>query len=88
VIATVVSVAASLTVGFLLGGCTGRDDLSQSLLQRNSQIENQLAAQGNVITCLAGALIITACGLGASLLWRPKKGDRHGAKTKRTETRK
>ena len=84
-IATAVSIVASLAVGFLLGGCTGRDDISQSLLLRNSHLENQVAAQGNVTTGLAAALILTACGLAVSLLM-PKKGDPHGAKTKRKST--
>jgi hypothetical protein len=85
-IATVVSVAASLAVGFLLGGCTGRDELSQSLLHRNAELESQVMSQTNVTTGLSAVLIMTACGFAASLLWRAKKGDTHGPTTKRKTT--
>ena len=85
-IAAVVFAVISLAVGFLLGGCAGRDEISQSLLQRNAQLENEIVAQHNTTTGLTAALILTACGLAASLVWRNTKGGVRGSATKRKQT--
>ena len=85
-VATLASAAVSLVVGFLLGGCTGRDEVSQTLIQRNAQLENQIAAHHNITTGLTAALILTTCGLAASLVWRHTKGGLRGSTTKPKHT--
>ena len=85
-LATAVSIAASLAIGFLLGGCAGRDEISQSLLQRNAQLENQIASQQSLVTGLTAALILMSCSLAGSLLWRSRKGGRRSAPAKPSST--
>jgi Na+(H+)/acetate symporter ActP len=64
----IISAATSLVAGLLLGGCTNsNDEISKTLMNRNAQLENQLAGTQLTLTGLAITAVILACGLGASI---------------------
>lgn len=72
-IPALIAVAASLAVGLLLGGCTAGDsELSESLLTRNAQLENQLMTHQSVLIGLSAILVLMSCGLAGALLLNSK----------------
>ena len=74
----IISAAAGVVAGMLLGGCSPRsDDLNELLVKRNAQLETQLSGTQSTLTALAVSVVIMAAGLGASL-YQHRKGARRG----------
>ena len=66
-IQAILASAGALVAGVLLGGCAGKNgDVTDTLLQRNAQPENQINTLADIITAMAVTVVLLGCGLGAS----------------------
>lgn len=78
-IVQVLTGAAGIVTGLLMGGCgRGGEEMSKQLLQRNAALETQVSAGQNTLTALAVTCVILAGGLGVTMVVnRRRRGKRN-----------
>ena len=87
-IQALVTAAAGLAAGLFAGGCTGRGKVTETLLQRNANLETQVSTSHDIITSMAVTVVLLGCGLGASAFGhiRKRKGNKLGPRRRKTRT--
>ena len=87
-IPAILTAAAGVVAGLLLGGCNGDGDaISQQLMARNDELTKQLTGIQLTLTSVCNSAVILAAGLGASI-YSNRKGGKRGKETSRRKTGK
>ena len=70
----ILTAALGVVGGLLMGGCTSGDQISNTLVTRNAELEKQLTSSQLTMTGLCITVVIMAAGLGVSIYSKAKGG--------------